>query len=207
MWIEWQIYDTCVGNIPHITATARAQPLNVWRLQAVSDIMRRIGNNLLVLDVGCGDGTIGDLISRMGNYVTSIELPKAAVFAHRRGVSSVLASDAEHLPFSSRSFDVVLASEVVEHLWDPNNFFDEAYRVLEADGYLILSTPEGRGGLFYDSHKHYFTVEGLKQMLEARFAMCKVKRLKPIDAPVPTIIVLLRRLIGRKISKSANACS
>ena len=81
----------------------------------------------------------------------------------------------------------------MEHLWNPHSFFDEAHRVLKANGHLIIETPEGRESLRYDSHKYYFTVEVLKQMLGTRFNVCEVKRLKPIGVPTPTIILLLRK--------------
>jgi 2-polyprenyl-3-methyl-5-hydroxy-6-metoxy-1,4-benzoquinol methylase len=165
----------------------------VARIQIFSDMVSRLGDGLRVLDVGCGEGAIGEPIWKMGNYVISVELPTIATLAHRCGVPLVVAGDAEHLTFASNSFDVVLASEVVEHLWNPPSFLDEAYRVLRANGHLIISTPEGREGLRYDSHKHYFTAEGLKQMLRARFTLCEVKRLKPTSAPTPTIILLLRK--------------
>jgi 2-polyprenyl-3-methyl-5-hydroxy-6-metoxy-1,4-benzoquinol methylase len=57
------------------------------------------------------------------------------------------------LSFASKSFNIVLASEMVEHLWDPHGFFDEVYGALKPAGYMIVETPEGREGLHYDSHK------------------------------------------------------
>ena len=90
-------------------------------------------------------------------------------------------------------FDVVLASEILEHLWNPHSFVDEAYRVLKENGHLIISTPEGIDSLRYDAHKYYFTVESLRQMLSARFDLCEVKRLKPAGTATPTIILLFRK--------------
>ena len=173
--------------------------LNLARIQIFSDIISRIGNGLTVLDVGAGDGVISGPIWKMGNDVVSIELPMIAAIAHRCGVPSVVASDAEHLTFASNSFDVVIASEVLEHLWNPHNFFDEAYRVLKADGYLIIETPEGKGSLLYDDHKNYFTVESVKQTLGTRFTLCEVERLKATGcAQTPTIILLLRKSSSEK---------
>jgi 2-polyprenyl-3-methyl-5-hydroxy-6-metoxy-1,4-benzoquinol methylase len=175
-------------------AALSTSSLNSARIQIFSDIVSRLGNGLKVLDVGCGDGVISKPISKMGNYVISVELPKIATIAHRCGVPSVVASDAEHLTFVSNSFDLVIASEVVEHLWSPHNFFDEAYRALRVDGHLIIETPEGRGSLLYDDHKNYFTVERLKQMLGTRFTLCEVERLKATGcAQTPTIILLLSK--------------
>jgi len=169
--------------------------LNLARIKIFSDMIRRIGNGLTVLDVGAGDGVISGPIWKMGNEVVSVELPTIAVIAHSCGVPSVVAGDAEHLTFASNSFDVVIASEVLEHLWNPHNFFDEAYRILKAGGYLIIETPEGKGSLLYDDHKNYFTVESVKQKLGARFTLCGVERLKATGcAQTPTIILLLRKL-------------
>ena len=172
--------------------------LNLARIQIFSDIVSRLGKGLKVLDVGAGDGVISGPIWKMGNDVISIELPTIAAIAHRCGVPSVVAGDAEHLTFASNSFDVVIASEVVEHLWNPHNFFDEAYRVLRADGYLIIETPEGIGSLLYDDHKNYFTVERLTHLLGARFILIEVKRLKPAGTPTSTIILLFRKSVMPK---------
>ena len=61
-----------------------------------------------------------------------------------------------------------------------------------------MSTPEGKAGLRYDSHKHYFTVEILKQIFGARFTVIDVKRLTAVGTPTPTIIALFRKLAVTK---------
>lgn len=194
-WVEWQKHKTYPMTLEHSTAVSHARPLNIARIKIISDMVSRLGNGLRVLDVGCGDGVVGEPILKMGNYVTSVELPKIAALAHKRRASSVVAGDGERLAFASNIFDVVLASEVVEHLWNPLSFFDEAHRVLRAKGYMIMETPEGRESLRYDDHKQYFTVERLKQMLDAKFNICEVKRLEPIlGAPTPTIILLMQKI-------------
>lgn len=46
-----------------------------------------------------------------------------------------------HLPFEDNYFNVVSALELIEHMIDTDSFLDEMYRLLDARGYLILSTP------------------------------------------------------------------
>ena len=193
-WTEWQKYDTHTAAAQHSTATAYERPLNKARIQIFSDMINSVGTGLKILDVGCGDGVIREPMVQLGNSVASVDLPTITKMAHKRHVSSVLAGDAEHLAFAAGSFDLVLASEVVEHLWAPESFFDEAYRVLKPEGHLIVETPEGEEGLRYDAHKNYFTVEIIERMVGKRFSVCRVERMEPkLGAPTSTIIVLLHK--------------
>ena len=195
-WIEWQQYDASlhIAMMRAHSVALRESLLNLTRIKIFCDMVSRAGSKLEILDVGCGDGVISGPIVKMGNYVTSVELPTVAALAQRCGVTSVVAGDAEQLAFASNSFDIIIASEVLEHLWKPQNFLDEAHRVLRREGYLIIETPEGKESLNYDSHRHYFTVELLKQIVGVRFDLCEVKRLEPTGtAQTPTIILLFRK--------------
>lgn len=189
-WVEWQIFDSYTSTPQHGSGISLARPLNVARIRIISSMVRDIGDSLNVLDVGCGDGAIGEAIRKMGDNVVSVELPKVAVLAKSRyKVPSIVAGDAEHLPFRRETFDAVLSSELLEHLWDPHKFIEEAYKVLKNGGCLIIATPEGPESLRYDAHKHYFTVEILKNMLSDKFNLYEFKRLGPICAPTSTIIL------------------
>jgi 2-polyprenyl-3-methyl-5-hydroxy-6-metoxy-1,4-benzoquinol methylase len=195
-WVEWQKYDANmhIMMMQAHAATLIVNTLNATRIQIFINMVNSIGSDLKILDVGCGDGVISEPIMKMGNYVASVELPTVATLAKKCKVSTVMAGDAEQLAFASESFDVVIASEVVEHLWQPQSFLNEAHRVLKPNGYLIIETPEGEEGLNYDSHRHYFTVERLKHMLSTRFMLSEVKRLEAMgSAQTPTIILLLRK--------------
>ena len=62
--------------------------------------------------------------------------------AKDRGVPVVRASaDGAGLPLADSSVDVVIMSELIEHLVDPDSTLDEAWRVLRPGGSLLLSTP------------------------------------------------------------------
>ena len=197
MWVEWQKYDAQLHiSMMQVHPIAQSESeLNIRRIQIFSDMVSSVGNGLNILDAGCGDGVISEPVLKMGNNVTSVELPGIVTLAPRYRTPFAVAGDAERLAFASGIFDLVIASEVVEHLWDPESFFDEAYRVLRDDGYLIIETPEGKGSLNYDSHRHFFTVEILERLLGGRFALCRVERLEATgSAQTKTIILLFRKL-------------
>jgi 2-polyprenyl-3-methyl-5-hydroxy-6-metoxy-1,4-benzoquinol methylase len=193
-WIAWQKYNSARAEAAFRSKEALMRPFNVARLKTISNIFTTLGNGLVVLDVGGGDGILGEHLWKKGNIVSSVDLPSVAGRVHKCKGLLAAAGDAELLPFVSDSFDVVLASEIVEHLWDPNSFFDEAYRVLKDDGKLIISTPEGKEGLRYDSHKSFFTIDHLSHLLDTKFVIIDYKRLTAVRTQTPTIIVLFKKL-------------
>lgn len=49
--------------------------------------------------------------------------------------------DGKHLPFEDESFDSLFCTEVLEHLFDPDESLAEMYRVLKFNGRLLLTVP------------------------------------------------------------------
>jgi ubiquinone/menaquinone biosynthesis C-methylase UbiE len=60
-----------------------------------------------------------------------------------------LAADSFHLPFNDKSFDCVIASEIIEHVFDPAEFIKELFRVVKKGGRLILTTPYKEKLIYY----------------------------------------------------------
>jgi 2-polyprenyl-3-methyl-5-hydroxy-6-metoxy-1,4-benzoquinol methylase len=101
------------------------------------------GDDLVYLDCGCDNGE--KTISRAGHIGTDrifgIELiKKRAKLAVKRGVKVSNFNLNEKWEYLDKQFDIITATEVVEHLVDLDNFFLEARRVLKKDGILIVST-------------------------------------------------------------------
>jgi SAM-dependent methyltransferase len=99
-----------------------------------------------VLDIGCGDGELLEALSRRlpaAAYVGIDISAGRARLAHARlgGRAAILQIGSGTLPFAMGSFDLVLITEVIEHLKNPNHLLDEVYRILAPSGRLILTTP------------------------------------------------------------------
>ena len=98
-----------------------------------------------ILDVGCGDGNFTVLIAKAckAKEVYGIEISEKGVeLARKNGIKCYqLDVDAEDFPFEDNFFDAVTALELIKHLFDPDHFLEEVYRVLKPEGIFVLSTP------------------------------------------------------------------
>lgn len=122
-----------------------AHPWSVGR----RDILRRlltssgVGTGDKILEVGCGGGAlVEDLISRGYESVVGLDMSELAVHAAQaRGVTTVQQGDATELEYEDGTFDVVIASDVLEHLMDERRALSEWRRVLKPDGILVIFVP------------------------------------------------------------------
>jgi SAM-dependent methyltransferase len=99
----------------------------------------------LVLDVGCGGGWVATALCPKGYEVVSFDIsPKNTQEVLARNPSpnhSAVAGDVFALPFQPASFDIVIASEIIEHVYDPGLFAKGLLEILKPGGTLIITTP------------------------------------------------------------------
>lgn len=97
-----------------------------------------------VLDLGCGDGALAGLIAKAGGQVIGVDPSELGIelarkeFA-RRGLRGKFYITSEHVP--DESCDVVVCTEVLEHVVDPEMLLKEIIRVLKPEGIAVISTP------------------------------------------------------------------
>ncbi|HZB30055.1 MAG TPA: methyltransferase domain-containing protein [Streptosporangiaceae bacterium] len=130
------------------TVPVRSGQLRTRRLLLLlDDIFRTADRPLRVIDVGCGDGMGTELTtvraaSAGGHHVAGVDWAEGPLKqAAGRGLTLLRGSLEAGLPVASGSVDVVILSEVVEHLVDTDGGIAELHRVLRPGGHLVLSTP------------------------------------------------------------------
>jgi SAM-dependent methyltransferase len=104
-----------------------------------------LGNDLCVLDAGCGSGYGADLLDELGCNVTAIDASDEAVrYATLRapGVLVLQRSLEDALDDEPGTYDAVIAIESVEHVQNDGGMFTEFFRVLKPGGALFISTPD-----------------------------------------------------------------
>ena len=112
-----------------------------WILE---EIRRNIGFRAEILDIGCGAGFLANDLALAGHKVTGIDLStsslKVAESRDRTHSVKYIQGDAYHVPFPSRSFDVVASMDMLEHVSDPQQVIAEASRVLRPGGLFFFNT-------------------------------------------------------------------
>ncbi|NQV88628.1 MAG: class I SAM-dependent methyltransferase [Parcubacteria group bacterium] len=111
----------------------------------------RISKSSAVLDAGCGYGLYSMILAENGfNHIDAIDLDQKRI----ENINNVLGElprlrpsikthigSITKLPFQNESYDLIICSEVVEHIRDDISAIKELARVLKPNGTLILSVP------------------------------------------------------------------
>lgn len=130
---------------------------------------------LRMLDIGCGGGLLAEPMARLGATVTGIDVTEAAIMAAtahaKQGGLDIdyLCSTAEDLASTGVTFDVIYASEVIEHVADRGLFIRAIARMLDPKGVVIVTTIN----------------RSLPALLLAKFALEYVVRLVPAGTHDP----------------------
>ena len=121
--------------------------MNPLRIQFIQDCLGDV-RDLRILDVGCGGGILSEPLARLGAKVTGIDASLGAITAARAHSKTMELSidyqqaTIEEFSQSNRGrFDLVIASEIIEHVPDPTSFVVACKQCLAIDNKgIILST-------------------------------------------------------------------
>lgn len=129
---------------------------SAWRASSLGEIVEALERRLLlrfagdlrgrvVLDVGCGDGTMTLAFARAGAAsVTGCDIDSSMIShavaraSKRQDTVHYIVADAPRLPFADRSFDLVTVVTVLAFVPDAEGAIREMARVLKPEGCLIV---------------------------------------------------------------------
>lgn len=97
-----------------------------------------------ILDVGCALGGFLDYIGNKGfSELAGVDMTQTYVEQARlKNRYRIEIGNAESLPFDNHSFDIIVMEQVMEHLFHPENAFQEARRVLKNGGIFCVGVPD-----------------------------------------------------------------
>ena len=149
-----------------------------------------------LLDVGAGEAPWRDLMSSAVEYI-AVDIDSSVEFGMRHQ-QEMHYYDGSRLPFADNSFDVILCTEVMEHVRNPALFLVDLNRVLRQDGTLILTMPWSARVHHLPHDYSRFSRFGLEaNLLAARFHEIRItERGNDISAIANKLIVLTVRLLA-----------
>ncbi len=101
---------------------------------------------LKILDIGCGGGLLAEPLAQLGANVTGIDVTHGGIAAAKAHAKTMGLSinyqtiTAEDLAKNGGVFDVIYASEVIEHVADRPLFIEAISKMLAANGVVIITT-------------------------------------------------------------------
>jgi SAM-dependent methyltransferase len=146
------------------------------RLDEIVSTFEPYRKNNRLLDVGFGAGSFLQAAARNNWQAFGVEVSQSAVEHVRERGFEVFCGELEKAAYPDDYFDVVILSEVLEHVPDPMALLEASVRVLRPGGLLWATTPHGRGisarllGLEWSNvcppdHLQLFSVAGAQGLL------------------------------------------
>jgi SAM-dependent methyltransferase len=190
-------------------------------------IVERLPRNLRVLDVGCGSGVHGAELKRKYQHsVTGVDLSKASIEKARARIDVACVSDVEQpwaYPFAaSTKFDVIVFSDILEHLYDPAQVLRAHLALLKPGGCVVISIPNvaiwnvrlellfGRfryqqTGTLDRTHIRFFDRRSYRELISG--VGLHVERFRVTPGLLRPFVPLIKRFYGRNSQGSQDANS
>lgn len=112
-----------------------------------ANVVRLVGQGKRVLEIGCGPGSITKVMAQQGGcQVTGLELDPEAIKKVTPYCVKVMQADLNsstwpNLLEGEERYDVVVAADVLEHLYDPWKALQRMIPLINENGYLVISLP------------------------------------------------------------------
>ena len=129
-----------------------------------------------VMDIGCATGAMLHYLAKRGWNVSGVEISPSGEYARSKRRIKVSSLPLEENHYEAGSYDVILASHLIEHLNNPASLVNEVFRLLKPGGHFFVTTPNIAGfqAKLYRSrwrsaifdHLYLFSIKTLKALLE-----------------------------------------
>ena len=162
-----------------------------------------------LLDVGCGDGQLLQTARDEGWDAHGIDLSETAIrCCHRRGLSASR-TDFFDVALDERRFDVIVMSELIEHVPSPQRFLKRAEELLDNGGVAYLTTPNfgslarrmlgGSWSVIHPEHIGYFERPTLRKLVSNETGLGEIK-IEANNITPSTFVAWLRRSGRRTVA-------
>ena len=106
-------------------------------------LLRLVGKNKNVLEVGCARGAVSEKLRENGCKVTAVEINREMAAEARPKCDQIIRAnfESDNLGLKPESFDIVLFADVLEHMGNPGKALQKARGLLKKEGRVVASIP------------------------------------------------------------------
>ena len=173
-------------------------------------------NSSVVLDVGCGQGSLGEAITQRGHSVWGIEANAEAADKARGRLAQLVQEDITAVDqirkkLGTQKFDIIVFSDLLEHLPDPFSIFKSYMDFLKPGGTVLVSVPNalvwtnrfaflfGRfeyadTGVMDRTHLRFFTFKTARRFVRA--AGCRIEKVDYTPFMVRAFLPLIKKIMA-----------
>jgi len=135
-----------------INYTSYDKAEDIKRLKFISNnLPSNNGESLNILEIGCGNGNISYQLARNGHHVTGIDICQTTIntanekFGDTLGLQFKVVNAELLTSGENEKYDVIVCSEVLEHLHHPDKLVSNFKNLLNKDGLALVTVPNGFG--------------------------------------------------------------
>lgn len=198
----------------------RQKLVNIYT--SINSYIKKKKSKIEIADLGCADGIISLPLLYWGYNVTCVEMNSTSLNTLRNEINNdsnikercTLINKSIEGYKTNKKFEVIILTEVIEHVANPGTIISKLYSLLKPDGILILSMPNGFGSyeLFIDwplivwrkifhiktipghYHVNFFTLGKIKSLLNVS-GFRHIKFIKSSFFPInPHPIIFLEKI-------------
>ena len=157
-----------------------------------------------ILDLGCGSVPLFGLYKSFMSENICVDWDKSI---HQNQYLDISMDISKPLPFPDDSFDTIICSDVLEHIFEPKNVIEEMIRVCKDNGFIILNVP-----FDYWMHENPYDYNRMTRFFYERFAEesddVQLVLIKPLGGRIAVLVdkyakiaVAHRWMLGRTVQR------
>ena len=161
------------------------------RVEVAFNFAKNHTGNKKVLDFGCGSGVLSYLLAKNNYKVTAVDIEFSPLLAIKEKIEfpeniKFIEGDITSMNLPDKSFDIIFALDVLEHIDDLQNYIALFQRLLTDTGVIIVSGPTenilyktGRklAGSRFTGDYHVTNIAKIKTEFEATLSVKTIKKL------------------------------
>ncbi len=191
---------------------AKAEKIHWWFAARRTLFMKEltkwgVPKDAKVIDIGTSTGTNLRMLKDNGftNFI-GVDLNKDAIaFCHDKGFEQVFEANACSVPFEDDTFDVVLATDIIEHIDDDIAALNEIQRILKPGGVAVVTVPAHKilwgANDDFSHHKRRYTRTTLNRQIAQSGLNIEKEYYFNFILYMP---ILLARVLGRLLNWGAD---